>query len=1619
MKRTGLSDVEKYAKARRRRRNWYKVVTCMAAVVVFCITYALILPAITLEKEDQSAPGSSTESYEPQADEGTKTGESIVLPDEGEPAGDVPIPADESGEPLGDIDPVSLEGYINKAEIKYQPNGSDNWIQVGADAIPADALLQLTLSYEKLPIDALENSNYQLQYQLPKNFRDSSVEGGTITDSSGSSIATVTVSDDKKSIIFSFDKEWIDKQKNDESGSDKENPTLKGDMTIYVKPNLPELPEGGQDKVTIGKVDYEINYGKDPLAHYGEISIDKKNEPKVVETEDGDYLRYTITVTAGRDGSKGVFVKDTIVENATIEEKTTWTTGDYKILTDNATITHTAGEKTFTWTIGDMDPNETCTLTYLVKLTDDYAGGKRLEKDYIKNKAELYTTGADKNDTYLRGEKETTFVPKSNLNMEKKIISTVPDTKKGGYWLTYEISVWAPKDNTYTLDNLWLRDAIDGTIRDPSGIGTTDQKYRPYMYYVDDSFTKGFTPTYTDNDEPHNAAFLMDLGSMAPDQKKTFTYQIYVEAGAIVQAGTQDLKIQNRAAVFPDEDSATNKALNPGDYYNAFSKSENLGHKAWLRKMQTSTEPSAEEKVITIPENSHLYNATESGVTKMEDTSGSFTVPAGSYEYHVIVNEAGNWNMSNTQMKDTLTPSEFMEYKGYVRVDAYTIETKTDAGTDAEALNRLNNMTPADTAWIKIDGKSTFRFKPSEIGMSGTYAYRLTYYAAPKNTNNFTTTVAKNEFTLTESVQFGEGGSDVTEYKIKSVTAETTMTIRGENYFTAKKSSWYYEPNVGSKGYGSIYWLIQIDGKSIPSETQIKDDWSQTLNPMTNSEVVGVFTSAEQIADTYDTIEEWKKNENNRQSVEYTTQEDNYYGYGYRMVILSEQVILEEGTHLYLILKTDLKDTFNNQNRDLKIYKNDLYTLSPEEGSSWVHWNQARKVVLKKHGIFKELGKAFTYADNQISDLEVWSESVKEDGKSKLDSTVRTEDLVAGNGIYMAWQVQINHDQSLNGDYLLEETIPDGMTPVCVRFYWNGKSNSDKFSHNLSYTLDEGWIKKTSTYESVSKSVSIPYAVKDQKMIWQVQIWDTPSINDRIEDDPGALRDHYAIEYQIICKVTDPEVLLAGKEKTFNNQVNLYKVADTEPKLVSSDTDAVQVSYKNMTKAGKRVDHSSLRYPYTIHVNPLGDDLVKNGTTIDLIDEMGDCLIPDPTSVTVKNEKTGTTLSNTEYKVAVDGHKMTITLPDNLPLEISYDAIIQAKPNTQITITNNAYWSGVQGGGSGTSSTENSYTITGTVQTEPNPSITVKKADQNNATTPLAGAEFSLAQVTEVNGDGKVVTGQAVTGKTDENGTLKFTRTADDKVLSYNTIYELRETNAPAGYVTDPTPHYIVVIQGENAKAQANTTEEEILAQLDKINVDDEKKQKHVHYTSSSYELMIYNHKGEIRIDKQFEDAVGTKIDGTISGTYRFGLYKGIDDAGYPTGNRLQEIVLVYSADGLFDQINMFKDLTIGETYYVYELDENKNPITNGGRFTLDGKAFRTYYGSNENGDNLNGTNPAAIKLTNDNPSQTVTIRNRMNYAMLPETGGNGTVLYAVSGLGVLLAAGFLLITKKRMRIGA
>lgn len=53
MRMNDLPQGEKYIKSHRFHKRWHKVLMFLSSIVAFCTVYALILPAITMERECQ------------------------------------------------------------------------------------------------------------------------------------------------------------------------------------------------------------------------------------------------------------------------------------------------------------------------------------------------------------------------------------------------------------------------------------------------------------------------------------------------------------------------------------------------------------------------------------------------------------------------------------------------------------------------------------------------------------------------------------------------------------------------------------------------------------------------------------------------------------------------------------------------------------------------------------------------------------------------------------------------------------------------------------------------------------------------------------------------------------------------------------------------------------------------------------------------------------------------------------------------------------------------------------------------------------------------------------------------------------------------------------------------------------------------------------------------------------------------------------------------------------------------------------------------------------------------------------------------------------------------------
>lgn len=1480
----------------------------------------------------------------------------------------------------GAADPVSVEIYITGATLYYRTDENAAWTDVsGATDIPGNADFKLVISYGNVPIDDLLAAGGKMTYTLPGLLRNATANG-KITSGSAE-VGTITVAGG--TVTLAFDTTWLEKQKTET------NTVISGDFFVEAEVNLSQVGEDGKGQIVIGKTTINIDFAGDIVAKYGNVDL-SKTVSAISEETDGDYLTYTLTVKAGADGCPEVKVVDTFADTTYIEEYvgvtgTSTATNDSDGPTETSTVIgFTNGTVcldpaatdttpgTLVWVIGDMAANETRTLTYRVKLKDAYTGVTA--KEILQNSANVYSK------TYQRDSDTVTFTPRARATMSK-VASKFTPGENGGGTITYTIWVQAYADNSYVLDNVKIMDALDGSIDNQNG---TLAAIRKNLSYDETSFrlyqggsngqngssglsgiTEGtkLTITDTDNDGKKNDSFTYYVGSLAPGESKTLTYTVNVEPGVFVAAGNEDVQINNRACIYTDDSREDG-----GVRLNGYMTSETINRKAWSRKLAGGKQ----ETESTVSMGGSVYDATGGSVTPITSPDSSFTVPAGSYKYQVAANEAGDWDLSSASMADSLG-SQYMQFVGYVQVDAYTISSNAPGSglDDAAAIANLSSRTPDQTVWVKVDGQTSFRFTPKQIGLKGTQAYLLTYYAQPTNIDGITQVVVSNRFNLSGTVGIGN-----IQYELAGIGVEASVIVEGSNSFAAEKQSWYYEkPQVttGDFAKGALYWVIKVDGKVLPSGTAIKDVTNAvggSAHYIRGTSLVGVYTgnlgtkSLANYADLDSLIARGPLTA--LESSNYTVEKDN----SSLTLTLNQGISLEQDDSLYLIVKTEPSQLPANK-RDAFTYNNKLQSSS--DGTTWLDHNTASKTLYGSENIFKELGCVFTYpgSGNSITNIQ-----------SGTNQGISTGAL-NGAGTYVAWQIHVNYEGSLSGRHRVVEQIPDGMEVTYVRMWWLGskavrqdpKPTFARLTAEEIAALGGGWTEheKTLLSNNAGKQTNY-YYTNGQQVIWDI---------DNLVAG-GGYRDEYAVEIQIVCKVTDPDVLL-GVSKEFNNVVSLQ---NSEGTTIGSDSNGVTIEKQTLSKQGTyNPETNGGRYPFKIKLNELGEDLVSGSDTITLVDELSDTLILDTTSIQVVNTRTDEVV--TDWTSSVEGQTLKIVLPDNLPLTVTYETTVNAAPGQTISISNKAHWKGYAAPSGGSVEVKDfHYSTGGTAGADTSPSVTVKKLDQYNTSQTLSGAKFTLVEVSYADGSFTATeNGLSLTGTTGEDGTLTFGK-ENGQTMKHNTVYRLTETAAPEGYVPDAVPHYFAVAK-QQQDGKYPTFPNGVT----------------VWYQNADYTYQAYNHKGEATVAKAFLDAGGNHL-AKIDGTYRFGIYTEAN----PIGNPLQKVTITYANSTVTPESGTakFTNLTLGGTYYIYELDDNDVPIRGDNTLaTVNGSSFLVTY--------PNG--PAVTVPADGSAADTVTVTNQVCYPELPNTGGAGTIPYTIGGFLLLTGAAFLLLyhhTKRR-----
>lgn len=1435
--------------------------------------------------------------------------------------------ADDSIMPMAEnsgnsAEPVDVSNYITGATLFYREAAGEEWITVtDGVVIPGDAKLKLTANFANVPLSDLLANGGVLQFELPQLLLDPAKDGD-MTDENGEIIGTVSV--ENGILTIDFDDEWLQVQ-------NANNVTvISGSFNVSSRVDPAVLDDEGKGKLVLGDVTIIAQFEEDIAAKNGTVALTKSVSPKIVESEDGNYAEYTLTVTAGKEGCPQVRVVDHFTANSDFvsylgvgsEAETLTSTGSpgetIAVGKAHGTVCIDASGD-LVWEIGDMTANETRTLRYRVKLGENYTYLQNSEEKLISNEAQAYAA------QYPKENSTANLEPKAGLNLKKTAASPVRN-EDGSYTIAYTVVAQANKGNLFTLKNV----RVDDCLNDPEK--PTNEAYLPYMNYVDGSFLyfigtsasgtgTALTPTMHEDGKGFSAV----LGDLAPGEALTIQYQVHVGLEALTAAGGKELYINNSVKAFSD-----NAKKDDFDYLATSQQSKFLQYSHWAKKLvgEALTED------IDISISGRVFDATGTEPVEEINPPENFTAPAGSYLYTVLVNELGDWNVTSASMTDKLDGT-YMQFVGYVKV---------------EALDIKNGNSVVDTLWVKVDGNTSFNFTMAQLGLTGNnYSYRLSYYAQPKTVEGTAAVIVKNSFTLSGEIIPGTGDP----FTLTGVTVSKDVILKGGNTIEAKKLSWYYEGPTSSSGNyskGTLYWAIKVDGDSVRAGTYMQDylqtgsDYSFIradslvglyTSPLSESDLTG-FTDLNAALNSGQLTEV----ENDFYSVEYAIGEKTQ-DYSY-VTVKMEKTLPLDGKSLYIFIKTapaflPPHPFFGNP----LYYRN--YLRTSDDGQNWTKRGRAEDILYEGTNLWKKVGAVFKFN----------GESIQETTSGNV-GTILTQEL-GQPGMFVSWEITVNYAGELSGRYRLEDTIPDGMELAYLRVLSRGSQAQNTTVPRLT-DLGADYTEHMTT----ANSVTAYYYTDGNSLVWDV---------DNLV--AGRVVNNCAVTFQIVCRVTDPAVLLGGEEKQFNNQVILYGEDGRQRDI---DSQSVNVSTSTLKKT---VETGTRTLPFTIQVNSLGEDLLAGTDYLTVVDTLSETLQLDPTSITVTNTNTG---ASVPYTASIEGSTLRITIPDGVPITISYKARVQVKPGVKVAIRNDAHWGGYASTSSGTIIDDDyAYAAGGTAVGSSTPTVEIIKYDSGSVTTRLPGAEFEMAEGTMDNGTFMPTEGKTWTGTTDANGVLAF---GADPLMAYNTVYRIVETKAPDGYVLDAAPHYFLV-----AKANDDDSYPEYPDGVD------------VWYESDTYEFRMGNGRGEASVTKCFAGLEGEAS--PVSGTYRFGLY----DTPNPVGDPMQTVSISFADGDSGSKTAKFTNLVLGEIYYLFELDDAGKPILNERVGTVNGNQFKVSYSD-------------SAMVTIDTAQSNVTVTNNISYPVLPETGGRGIGMFTIGGLTLMLAAAILLYTHSKRRKG-
>lgn len=1460
----------------------------------------------------------------------------------------------------------------------------------GNTEIPGDAILKLSVHYQGIQIEHLKaNYNRTLIFDLPEILRNAEAQGSIMSGST--KVGDVTVDNGKVKVQFYED--YLNGLKN------KGTTTIDGDFYVTGEANLSNVPDEGKKTINIAGKDYILNFGENPIAHYGKVDVNKSCE-KI--DPNSDYIKYTITVNAGEDGCPDVKVVDTFLANydlisyININKTNTNLKGKdevnqldpYEIVEPGkahgsiylgATSTNRnpiPSENTkndsetgsLVWNIGTMASKETRTLTYFAKLKD----GVALNGKTINNQAVVYSKSIKR----VYGNNE--FTPKVNYSMNKERVDAVVRQDDGSYKIDYKLYFKLNEnESNYPVKDLVFFDCLNY-----EDVFSTDSNILKYVKYDSNSFNlsvqkkgdsnysevdkskyviqwsndrQNYKTDWVGTDNPTCFKLAGKEGNpiiVNPGDSYYVTYTLIVKPGAFAEVKKDSIDIKNRFLL-----SASNVKKQFGDAFDRVWCTEQINTYKWDEKSVESA--TTKDTTIEMTENKYVK---DNGGNYIADnsTENTFQVPKGSYPYTVMVNDTlGDWDATSVQMSDKLNSNK-MQYVGYVKIEALEVKQKDSSLSstgDYEKTNTLDRTyEPKGVKWVKIDGDTSFTLKPSDLGWNNNkFAYRFTYYAKPVNQDSYGNSKVTNTFTLTGNVVGRNGKS----FDISNISSNKEVTITGNYQMNVKKSSWYYEsPKADSENWskGKIYWVVEVSGTAIKKGTIFKDTIvkDKTDSYLYDDSLVGIYKGNLPDNKTITSFKDLEELNTTSGLIDVKGEFSNLkITNNSELSITANKNIELKDQKVYMIIATE-PSLLPTDYRDYNEYENQISTN--DDGENDISWGSATKTLCGGADILKELGQTFTYDGSTLTNIEP--------GRDQGDTTKIFKNGLSdtGPGLYASWVFKLNYAGELSGTYRVLEKIPEGMDLAYIRVKWTGTKQGTILSKEITNLGSEWTMKQTkdAPTDNNGRTETTTYYVNGNQALIE--------LGDFIA---GQVRDDYSVDVQVVCKVKDSDVL-HGIEKTFTNEVEL-QTADGQK--MNNATSSATLKGQNLEKSMTSNQPANEKVKFTIKANPLGQKIpASEGTTLKLIDKLSNSLLLDTKSIkAIDNDGDEVVLK----PVLKDDNTLEIEIPNDKAITITYEATVNAPPGQKVDFSNEAYWEGYKPStGVKVEKKEYSYSAGGTVSSGNNIKLNILKEDQYDVSTSLSGAEFTMVECKRLD-DGTIKQKDETfnwSGTTDNNGNLSFgSGSATDHVMQYNTIYKVTETKAPTGYVNSNQELYIMVPRVESGKTDYSDYVKKCI-QDDRIKVQ----------YQETYVLTVLNHKGEITVEKKFKNP-GNYDMNPVTGTYHFGLYENKDGTGAP----LQTIFIQYDEGSIKAKSNKFINLDLDKTYYVYELDDQNKPIKDSGVHVINRLEYITSYSTNnavQNGD-------------------TVTVTNQSRVKQLPSTGSYGTLIYRISGAMLVLAS--------------